>query len=66
MARRITEVDDLLETVDLPLFPWQGGDKGQFVRVTPEEVTGRRFTVVDPSAWTAAEDIRRTVSPGRP
>jgi len=50
-ARAITEVDDLMATVDLPLFPWQAGDKGRFVRVVPGEVTGRRFSVVDPGVW---------------
>ncbi|WP_068255246.1 pyridoxamine 5'-phosphate oxidase family protein [Janibacter corallicola] len=51
-ARTITEVNDLMDTVDLPLFPWQGGRKDRFVRITPGEVTGRRFAVVDPGQWT--------------
>lgn len=50
-ARAITEIDDLVDTVDLPLFPWQGGNKGQFIRIHPDLVTGRRFVVEDPSAW---------------
>jgi uncharacterized protein len=50
-ARPISEIDELTDTVDLPIFPWQAGDKGHFVRITPSEVTGRRFTVADPDVW---------------
>lgn len=50
-ARTITELHDLTDTIDLPLSPWQGGDKSRFVRITPDTVTGRRFPVVDPSTW---------------
>lgn len=50
-ARTVTGVDDVMDTVDLPLFPWQGGDKSQFIRITPGTITGRRFRVVDPSTW---------------
>ncbi|WP_338749171.1 pyridoxamine 5'-phosphate oxidase family protein [Janibacter alittae] len=50
-ARTITEVDDLMDTLDLALSPWQGGEKDRFIRITPGEVTGRRFGVVDPSTW---------------
>lgn len=50
-ARTITELYDLMDTVDLALFPWQGGNKSRFIRIVPGVVTGRRFTVVDASAW---------------
>ena len=42
---------EVIDAVALPLFPWQGGEKGLFVRVVPEEVTGRQFPVADPSQW---------------
>ena len=41
----------LLDTTDLPVFPWQATTKGQFVRVVADEVTGRRFRKADPSLW---------------
>jgi hypothetical protein len=44
----------VVETVALPLFPWQGGSKPHFVRIEVEEVTGRRFTRAAPSASPAA------------
>ena len=62
-ARTISEVEDLMDTVDLPLFPWQGGEKDRFIRITPGEVTGRRFAVVDPSTWTSVPAGFRRASP---
>lgn len=59
-AHTIAEVDDLMDTVDLALFPWQGGEKDRFIRITPGEVTGRRFSIVDPSTWMSLPpDARR-------
>jgi uncharacterized protein len=42
---------DLIDTTDLPLFPWQAGDKGRFIRIVPTSASGRRFPVADPSVW---------------
>jgi uncharacterized protein len=42
---------ELLDTADLPLFPWHTAPKQRFVRIVPDEVTGRRFRVVDRKAW---------------
>lgn len=42
---------DLMDTIDLPLFPWQAGDKGRFIRIIPTGTSGRRFPVADPSVW---------------
>ena len=43
------ELDDLRQT---PLLPWAPGDRSQYVRITPELVTGRRISVADlPSNW---------------
>jgi nitroimidazol reductase NimA-like FMN-containing flavoprotein (pyridoxamine 5'-phosphate oxidase superfamily) len=47
---RASEISQLLgrfEAADLPLFPWHAGEKHCFVRIEPEEVTGRRFAVID-------------------
>ncbi|GAA1753378.1 pyridoxamine 5'-phosphate oxidase family protein [Kocuria aegyptia] len=59
-AERIQQVQELMDTVDLPLFPWQRGRKGVFVRVAPTAVTGRRFPVTDPAVWrTPSSGARR-------
>ena len=50
-AEEITRGPDLMDTVDLPLFPWQAGDKGRFIRIVPTTTTGRRFPIADPSVW---------------
>jgi uncharacterized protein len=50
-AEEIKGGPDLLDTIDLPLFPWQAGDKGRFIRIVPTTVSGRRFPVADPSVW---------------
>ena len=50
-AVEIDRVYDMLDALDLPLFPWHASPKHHFVRIEPVEITGRRFHVVDPSAW---------------
>jgi hypothetical protein len=52
---RAVEVERLQELFDvqgLPLFPWHASPKHRFVRIEPVEISGRRFDVVEPSAWT--------------
>lgn len=50
-AEQIRETQELVDTLDLPLFPWQAGTKGKFIRIVPDLVTGRRFPIADPAAW---------------
>jgi hypothetical protein len=50
-AEEISKGQDLIDTVDLPLFPWQAGDKGRFIRIVPTTTSGRRFPIADPSVW---------------
>lgn len=47
----ITGQDQLLEAYRLPLFPWQPAPKHNFVRIEPDQITGRQFRPVDPSWW---------------
>lgn len=35
-----------IEDLAFPVFPWSATPKSRFVRVVPEEITGRRFRVV--------------------
>ena len=50
-AVEIERMYDVLDALDLPLFPWHAGPKHRFVRIEPVEITGRRFHVVDPAVW---------------
>lgn len=58
-AEQIRETQELVDTLGLPLFPWQAGTKGKFIRIVPDLVTGRRFPIADPAVW-------RTTLPGGP
>jgi len=53
-AVEIQRLHDLFDALDLPLFPWHAAPKHRFVRIEGEEVTGRRFRVVDETAWPTA------------
>ena len=60
-AEPVRDIEDLIHTVDLPLFPWQAGAKNRFIRIHPEVVTGRRFPVADPDVWrTPHSGMRRS------
>jgi nitroimidazol reductase NimA-like FMN-containing flavoprotein (pyridoxamine 5'-phosphate oxidase superfamily) len=60
-AREVERMHDLFDAVELPLFPWNAGPKHRYVRIVPVEVTGRRFTVVDPAeAARVTTGARRT------
>lgn len=50
-AKESTTMPELIDTIELPLFPWHAGPKGRFVRIVPVDVTGRRFRVIDAEAW---------------
>lgn len=53
-ATEIKALHELFDAADLPLFPWLASPKHRFVRIVPEEVTGRRFHVVEAPAETPA------------
>jgi nitroimidazol reductase NimA-like FMN-containing flavoprotein (pyridoxamine 5'-phosphate oxidase superfamily) len=50
-AVEIERLSDVLDALDLPLFPWHAAPKHRFVRIEPVEITGRTFEVVDPAVW---------------
>jgi hypothetical protein len=58
--------EQLLETYRLPLFPWQPAPKNNFVRIEPDEITGRRFHPVDPTWWNPMFLGLRTADPASP
>ncbi len=45
-AMELDRLLDVLHAEDLPLYPWNASYKPRFVRIVPDEVTGRRFHVV--------------------
>ena len=50
-GEEISRGHELLDTADLPLFPWHAAPKQRFVRIVPDEISGRRFRVVGREAW---------------
>ncbi|WP_139003357.1 pyridoxamine 5'-phosphate oxidase family protein [Arthrobacter crystallopoietes] len=44
-VERLVSIDDVISSAMLPLFPWQGGEKDNFIRVIPVEISGRRFRI---------------------
>ncbi len=44
-ASRIDHFDEIYQAQELPLFPWNHSPKEQFVRIRPDSLSGRRFTV---------------------
>ena len=59
-AQEIRRMHDLFDTGSLPLFPWHAAPKHRFVRITPDEVSGRRFHVVDRASWGTPTDAHRS------
>jgi len=53
-AEEIKNVYEVLDLMAFPLFPWHAGPKHRFVRIVPNEISGRRFRVVDRSASPSA------------
>ena len=44
-AVQLESIEDILASEELPLFPWQSGEKNHFVRIDPVQTSGRSFTV---------------------
>jgi nitroimidazol reductase NimA-like FMN-containing flavoprotein (pyridoxamine 5'-phosphate oxidase superfamily) len=57
-AELVHDIAELVDTYDLPMYPWEGSPKHNVVRIVADRVTGRRFDIVDSSWW----QVRR---PGR-
>lgn len=48
-ARQVRLLHDVLEALELPLTPWEGGAKPHVVRIEPTVITGRRFRLPEPA-----------------
>ena len=62
-AEEIKQLHERIESMDLPLFPWQAAPKSRFVRIVPELISGRRFQVVDSAAWDSPTKGARRSAP---
>lgn len=60
MAQEITRLHDVLDALDLPLFPWHASAKPRIVRIEPEQLVGRQFQAVGENARGTTRPHRRT------
>jgi nitroimidazol reductase NimA-like FMN-containing flavoprotein (pyridoxamine 5'-phosphate oxidase superfamily) len=47
IAHEVADMEGRYAADDLPLYPWVDSDKPNFVRISSDIVTGRRFHIVD-------------------
>ncbi len=55
-AEVLQRLEEIYAAEDLPLFPWNIAPKHWFVRLHPRRLEGRRFSVVERSAYEDADD----------
>jgi hypothetical protein len=54
-AENLEKFEDLYHAQDLPLYSWNASPKERFVRLRPDRLTGRRFTVLRKRPGDAAQ-----------
>ena len=54
-AEEITQMYEVFDAADLPLYPWNAAPKHRFVRIVPDQVSGRRFRIDDRAAEHSAD-----------
>src|SRR6266508_4822069 len=60
-AVEVERMQEMFDALDLPLVPWHASPKPRFVRIEPDDVSGRRFHVVDSTALgTPSTGVHRT------
>jgi nitroimidazol reductase NimA-like FMN-containing flavoprotein (pyridoxamine 5'-phosphate oxidase superfamily) len=47
LAQPLQRFSEIYSAEDLPLFPWNASPKEFFVKITPRQIAGRRFSVVE-------------------
>ncbi len=57
-AHEIEAMQEVFDALELPLFPWHTSPKHRFVRIEADDVSGRRFEVVErPDTSTAPSAV---------
>ena len=55
-AHEIQALDEVIDALRLPVFPWHRAPKPRYVRIEPEDVSGMRFHVVGGSGSSRSGD----------
>lgn len=50
-AAVVSDAEEVQDAMDAGLSPWQAGPKDNLIRVTPVDITGRRFVIAPPTHW---------------
>ncbi|MFP5312530.1 MAG: pyridoxamine 5'-phosphate oxidase family protein [Actinomycetes bacterium] len=50
-AVAVTDAEETLDAMGAGLSPWQPGRKNVLIRITPEDISGRRFVIAAPTHW---------------
>jgi len=54
LAQSVERLHEVVDALQLPLFPWQDGPKPCFLRIEPDTITGRRIRVTGGHTTTGA------------
>lgn len=52
----VSSREEILAAVGQGLSPWEPGEKDYLVRITPTEISGRRFVIQPSTRWWAPQD----------
>jgi nitroimidazol reductase NimA-like FMN-containing flavoprotein (pyridoxamine 5'-phosphate oxidase superfamily) len=47
----VSDEEEIQDAMDAGLSPWQPGQKNVLLRITPQELSGRRFVIAAPTHW---------------
>ncbi|MDQ0144246.1 MULTISPECIES: pyridoxamine 5'-phosphate oxidase family protein [Pseudarthrobacter] len=50
-AMVVSDDEEIRDAMEAGLSPWQPGRKNVLVRITPEDINGRRFVISAPTHW---------------
>ncbi|TDL40039.1 pyridoxamine 5'-phosphate oxidase family protein [Arthrobacter nitrophenolicus] len=50
-AAIVTDAEEVKDAMDAGLSPWQPGQKNILIRITPADISGRRFVIAPPTHW---------------
>ena len=55
-AAIVDDEEDIQDAAEAGLSPWQAGPKNRLLRVTPGEMSGRKFVIAPPTHWWAPQE----------
>lgn len=64
-AKVVGAEEDFREAAEAGLAPWEPGSKEHLVRITPSDVSGRRFVISPPGRWWQPLDSQGHFPPDR-